>query len=99
MQMHAYVATVHFYACTASSSALEASIKFKPTQKMRVVNWKKLQQNTITNTQLALWKKESTAANSLTVNVDQIIELFSRAEIVPKAKQEEQTKTPSVVRQ
>ena len=66
---------------------------------MRVLNWKKLQQNTIKNSRLALWKKESAAANSMTVNGDQIVELFSRAEIIPKAKQEEQTKTPSVVRQ
>ena len=73
-------------------------MKFKPTRKMRVLNWKKLQHNTIKNNKLALWKKESTAANVLTVNGDQIVELFSRVEIVPKAKQEE-TKVPSVVRQ
>ena len=81
------------------SPVVEASIKFKPTRKMRVLNWKKLQHNTIRNSQLTLWKKESTVANSLTINSDQIVELFSRAEIVPKAKQKEQTKTPSVVRQ
>ena len=90
---------MYFYVCTAVSSVLETAIKFKPTRKMRVLNWKKLQQNTIKNSRLALWKKESAAANSMTVNGDQIVELFSRAEIVPKAKQEEQTKTPSVVRQ
>ena len=73
-------------------------MKFKPTRKMRVLNWKKLQHNTIKNNQLALWKKESAATNLLMVNGDQIIELFSRVEIVHKAK-EEKTKTPSVVRQ
>ena len=71
---------------------------FKPARKMRVLNWKKLPQNTIRNSELSLWKKNSSVAHSLTVNGDQIVELFSRAEIAPKAK-EEQTKEPSVVRQ
>ena len=65
---------------------------------MRILNWTKLQQNTIKKNQLALWKKESTTANSLTVNGDQIVKLFSQAEIVPKIKPT-QTKKPSVVRQ
>ena len=86
-----------FCPCAALSPVLAASFEFKPPRKMRVLNWKKLQQNTITKNQLALWKKESNATNSLTINIDQIVELFSRAEIVPKIKQE-QTKKASVVR-
>ena len=76
---------------------LEASMKFKPKQKMRVLNWKKLPQNTINNSQLSLWKKDSTVGHSLAVNGDQIVELFSRAQIASKPKEEEQNKAPSVV--
>ena len=72
-------------------------MKFKPTQKMRVLNWKKLPQNTINNSRLSLWKLHSTVTHSLAVNGDQIVELFSRVQIQPK--QEEQTKAPSVVSQ
>ena len=94
---YVYYDYVIFCICTASSPALQASMMFKPTRKMRVLNWKKLPHNTIRNSQLSLWQKHSNVAHSLSVNGDQIVELFSRTEITPKAK-EEQTKTPSIVR-
>ena len=84
--------------CIALPAVLVESFKFKPTRKMRVLNWTKLQQNTIKKNQLALWKKEATATDSLTINGDQIVELFSQAEIVPKTKKTQAKKT-SVVRQ
>lgn len=83
----------------AFSSVLEASMKFKPKRKMRVLNWKKLPHNTISNSQLSLWRRESQVALTMALDEDQIVELFSRVEVtaVSKAKQEEDKKTPSVV--
>ena len=81
------------------SSVLEAAMKFKPKRKMRVLNWKKLPQNTISNSRLSLWRRESQVALNLAVDQDQIEELFSRPEVVAKSKpiQEEEKKAPSVV--
>jgi len=66
---------------------------------MRVLNWKKLPQSTINNSKLSLWKKESQVARTMTLDQEQIEDLFSRAEVVTKSKpvQEEEKKAPSVV--
>jgi len=82
------------------TSVLEASMKFRPKRKMRVLNWKKLPQNTINNNRQSLWKKESQVIQNLTVDQDQIEELFSRAEVVTRRKtiqEEEEKKIPSIV--
>ena len=83
------------------TSVFEASMKLKPKRKMRVLNWKKLPQNTINNNRLSLWKKESQVAIKLTVDQDQIEELFSRVEVVAKNKaiqeEEKEKKAPSIV--
>ena len=92
---------IHFLVgCTAGASrrmsALEASMAFRPKKKMRTLNWKKLPRNTAHNNKSSLWKECLDLPDSPLVDVEKIVDLFCRPEIVKK-KKEEKSKGPSVV--
>ena len=77
-------------------SAIEASMEFLPKRKMKTLNWKKLPRNTVHNNQSSLWKECSELSDFQLVDVEKIVDLFCRPEIVKKEK-EEKLKEPSVV--
>ncbi|XP_065896679.1 inverted formin-2-like isoform X3 [Dysidea avara] len=77
-------------------SAIEISMEFRPKRKMKTLNWKKLPRNTAHNNQSSLWKECSELPDCPLVDVEKIVHLFCRPEIVKREK-EEKPKEPSVV--
>ena len=62
-----------------ANPTFEASIKFQPIKRMKVLNWKRLPQNTI-HKRDSVWRKCLELSEVVTLDEKQIIDLFCRAE-------------------
>jgi len=80
------------------NATFKASIKFVPSKKMKVLNWKKLPRNTVHNKQ-SVWKECVELSEFVVVNEEQIVDLFCRAVVGSQAekKDTEKSKQPLVV--
>ncbi|XP_065896681.1 inverted formin-2-like isoform X2 [Dysidea avara] len=74
------------------NATFEASIKFVPSKKMKVLNWKKLPRNTINNKQ-SVWKECVKLSEFVVVNEEQIVDLFCRAVIDSQAEKKDTMKS------